>query len=409
MKPLVIIPAMADGSTRLFAAAFRAVGFDAEVTPPSDARTLELGARYTSGDECLPAKITIGDFLKVLQDDKTDVSRILLFMALADGPCRFGMYAPYLRNVLNTNGYPGVRILSPNCDDGYASLGRIAKVFFRTAWRAAVAGDILTKLLLMTRPYESRIGETDLAYQESLDALSIIIATPPVSPRSQLRAIRSQLTRCRTRFRGIPVRFIPKPLIGIVGEIFCRLNSFANQDVIRRLEEYGAETWLSGFTEWVWYANSEELRLLKLWGRNLGWRAWLARIRSSVQRRDEEALLEPFRRDFADRPEARIEEVLNAARPYLPPEGATGEMVLNVGNVPCMARRGVSGIIDISPFTCMNGIVSEAIYPRLSKDLGGLPIRNLYFDGTQTDLDSELGVFMDMARAYRVRRTGGIE
>ena len=47
--------------------AFRAIGLDAEPTPPSDHRTRELGARYTSGDECYPAKVTVGDFMKVLE------------------------------------------------------------------------------------------------------------------------------------------------------------------------------------------------------------------------------------------------------------------------------------------------------------------------------------------------------
>ena len=45
------IPPMAYGSAKAFAAAFRAVGLDAQPTPPSDHRTSELGARYTSGDE----------------------------------------------------------------------------------------------------------------------------------------------------------------------------------------------------------------------------------------------------------------------------------------------------------------------------------------------------------------------
>jgi hypothetical protein len=35
-------------------------------TPPSDARTLALGARYTSGDECFHARVTVGDFMKIL-------------------------------------------------------------------------------------------------------------------------------------------------------------------------------------------------------------------------------------------------------------------------------------------------------------------------------------------------------
>ena len=70
----------------------------------------------------------------------------------------------------------------------------------------------------------------------------------------------------------------------------------------------------------------------------------------------------------------------------------------------CLVLKGVDGIIDISPFTCMNGIVCEAIYPRISRDLGGIPIRNFYFDGTQSDLDRDLGVYMELARGFRPTR-----
>ena len=79
-------------------------------------------------------------------------------------------------------------------------------------------------------------------------------------------------------------------------------------------------------------------------------------------------------------------------------------MVLNVGKAICLAKTGVDGIVDISPFTCMNGIVSEAIYPRLSRDLGGLPIRTFYFDGTQADLDRDVGVYLELARTYQKRK-----
>jgi len=52
----------------------------------------------------------------------------------------------------------------------------------------------------------------------------------------------------------------------------------------------------------------------------------------------------------------------------------------------------------------MNGIVCEAIYPRVSRDLGGIPIRNFYFDGTQSDLDRDLGVYLELARSYQRKK-----
>jgi predicted nucleotide-binding protein (sugar kinase/HSP70/actin superfamily) len=399
------IPPMAYGSARAFAAAFRAIGVDAEPTPPSDHRTRELGGRYTSGDECYPAKVTVGDFMKVLELPGIDPRQTAFFMPTADGPCRFGQYATYLRHVLDHSGLADVEVISPSSRNAYDALGELAKPFVRTGWRALLAADILQKLLLRNRPFETIAGETERAYEESLADLCRTIENTPTGPGVQLDALRDCLVRARGRFQRLRIRRDPDaPLIGIVGEIFCRLNTFSNEDLVRRLEEYGAEAWLSDISEWIWYTTSEHFRILKLRGRLWTPEALGAWVRERVQKRDEHVLIAPFHDDFAGYEEPDIYEILEYARPYLPREGAFGEMVLNVGKVVYLASKGAAGIIDISPFTCMNGIVCEAIYPRLSRDLGGIPIRSFYFDGTQSDLDRDLGVYMELARAYRKRR-----
>ena len=401
----VYIPPMAYGSGRTFAAAFRAIGLEADITPPSDPRTQELGARYTSGDECYPAKVTIGDFIRVLEAPGADPSRIVLFMPTAEGPCRFGQYATYLRHVLATNGYPHTQVLSPTSGNAYDGLGELARPFLRTGWRALSAADILQKRLLQVRPYEVNAGETEAVYEACLDDLCHAIESAPIDPPVQLRAMHDAMVRCRDRFRRIPVRRNRSaPLIGIVGEIFCRLHTFSNENLVRRLEEYEAEAWISDLTEWVWYTTAEQFRKLKLARRLISREALAAWIRKRIQQRDEHVLLEPFREDFVGYEEPKVSQVLEYARPYLPQDGAFGEMVLNVGKAIYLARNGADGIIDISPFTCMNGIVCEAIYPRVSRDLGGIPIRNFYFDGTQSDLDRDLGVYLELARSYQRRK-----
>jgi predicted nucleotide-binding protein (sugar kinase/HSP70/actin superfamily) len=392
---------MAYGSARAFASAFRAIGLEAEPTPPSDHRTRELGARFTSGDECYPAKVTVGDFMKLLET-APDPSRVALFMPTAEGPCRFGQYAPYLRHVLDTNGYQNVEILSPTSQNAYGGLGALSKPFVRTGWRALVAADVLQKALLIHRPYERVRGDAEMVYEASLDDICHTLESTPVEPRVQLAALAAAMVRCRDRFHQLGARRDnSRPLVGIVGEIFCRLNTFSNENLVRQLEEYGAEAWLSDIVEWIWYTESERFRKLKLAGRMWTREALGAWVRDRVQKHDEHTLAEPFRADFAGREEPDVYEILECARPYLPREGAFGEMVLNVGKAVYLAKHGASGIIDISPFTCMNGIVCEAIYPRVSRDWGGIPIRNFYFDGTQSDLDRDLGVYMELARGRK--------
>ena len=213
----VFIPPMAYGSGRAFAAGFRALGVDADITPASDHRTRELGAKYTSGDECYPAKVTIGDFMRVLQAPGADPSKIVLFMPTADGPCRFGQYAPYLQGILQNSGYSGAQVLSPTSNNGYAGLGSLARPFLRTGWRMLVAADILQKMLLKYRPHESRLGDTDAVYEECLDDLCRTVENTPYKPDVQIKAVRDSLIRARARFHTILAqRDRSIPLIGTV-------------------------------------------------------------------------------------------------------------------------------------------------------------------------------------------------
>ncbi|MBZ5569096.1 MAG: hypothetical protein LAN64_14755 [Acidobacteriia bacterium] len=401
----VYIPAMAQGSVEAFASVFRWLGIDAYPTPASNDRTRELGAKHTAGDECYPAKVTIGDFLRITEQPGFDPRQTVFFMATADGPCRFGQYAPFLRKLLDEAGYPGLQVFSPTSKNGYEDIGEVAGPFLRTSWRALVTADLLRKALLKTRPYESNAGDADRAYDESLADLCTTIENSCADTKCQLKQIVGAMERARERFRRVSARYDRDlPLIGVVGEIFCRLNNFSNDDLVRKLEGYEAEAWISDIMEWIAYTNSEQARRLKLCGRSWSFEMGKTLLRDHIQLGDEHALAAPFHDDAIGYEEPPIEEVLRLAEPYLPVSGVMGEMVLSVGKAAYLAKHGADGIIDISPFTCMNGIVSEAIYPKLSKDYGGIPIRNFYFDGTQSDLDRDLGIYMELARSYREKK-----
>ncbi|MGA7766548.1 MAG: hypothetical protein WCA27_10050 [Candidatus Sulfotelmatobacter sp.] len=402
----VYVPAMAEGSVEALCAVLRWMGIEARPTPPSNARTLELGGKHTSGDECFPAKVTTGDFLKIAEQPGFDAKLTVFLMGTVDGPCRFGQYAPFLRKVLRERGYGDVQVLSPHGEHGYSGEFRdFDTAFVRTAWRALVSADILRKLLLQTRPYETLPGKADRAFRESVKDFCQTLEQSCSNSACQMRSLTASLLRARDRFHAVPARFDgSRPLIGIVGEIFCRLNDFSNQDLVRQLEEKGAECWMADISEWIAYTNMEEVRNLRLAGRAYSWAMIKSKLRSRVQHADEHALRTLCVEDFAGYEEPGIEEVLELAQPYLPFPGAEGEMVMNVGRSAYLALHGADGIVDISPFTCMNGIVSEAIYPKLNRDYAGIPIRNFYFDGQQSDFDPDIGIYLELARSYREKK-----
>jgi len=397
---------MCIGAATAFAAGFRGVGLDARPCPQAGPRATELACRYTSGDECYPQRVTLADFFQAMEEEGFDPARAAFVMATTDGPCRFGQYAPFLRRVLRAHGCPEIVLVSPSTESGYREISEHGTALKRLLWWATVGSDALRRLLHRTRPYEVEEGAADRAFDESLEDLCETLAGPGGAGRDKLGRVVASLDRSYARFRQVPAdRSRERLLVGMVGEIFCRLSTFSNEDVARTVERLGGEIWLSGIGEWVWYVNEWEKIDAQAAGGG-GFLPWLgSQISHAVQGRDERRLLAPVKGAFVGYEEPHpVTEVLELARPYLPWEGALGEMVLSVGKTVYLQQKGADAVIDVSPFGCMNGVVSEAVYPRVSRDRAGMPIRNFYFDGSGADPEPDLEIFLELAHNYRRRK-----
>ncbi len=400
------IPRMSFCGAKLTAAAFQSIGIQAMPSPDSDGKTLELGSKYLSGDECLPEKVTLGNFLKIIEDPSFDPEKTAFLLPTSGGPCRFGQYQSILKKVLREKGYQQVMVVSPTSTDGYEGFGASVQDLFRTSWHAILASDILRKLQLKTRPYELEKGRADEIFNQALDELSEILSKPQLKHKMRLKLLRQCLVEIQKRYQRIPTSYKrDKPLIGIVGEIFCRLNDFSNEFLVNKIEELGGEVWMTDIGEWIWYTNDEQRWRLIRAGKRFSKDMLIAKIKFAILKRDENFLLKPLRESFRGYEEPHnVKQVLNYSRPFLPQEGALGEMVLNVGKSIYLHKKGADGVIDISPFSCMNGVVCETVYPQVSKKYDNFPIRIFYFDGTQTDLDRDVGIFLELARNYKRKK-----
>jgi predicted nucleotide-binding protein (sugar kinase/HSP70/actin superfamily) len=397
---------MSFGAARCFSAAIRSCGIETRPFPPSDAQTLELGGRFTSGEECFPERITLGDALKLVLAPGARPEKLAFFMPTAPGPCRFGQYAPFLRKVLDSVGAHDAMVVAPSSGSGYDEIDGGGRGLQRAAWRGLVCADVLRKALLRVRPYEKEPGLTDTTYEESMAAVCAVLEQKGRSPGRTLSELCTVMARAAERFSTIPRSTEERLRIGVVGEIYCRMSTFSNEEMIRKLESHGVEAWISDIGEWVYYTNLEQRRKwIPYGGKRWSVSMLSAYVKEAFQRHDEHAIGEPFVGLFADREEpGRISEITDLAEPYLPAEGVYGEMVMNVGKAIYYWSKECDGIVDISPFTCMNGIVSEAIYPKISREHDGIPIRIFYFDGTRSHIDRDLGIFLELARTYRKRK-----
>jgi predicted nucleotide-binding protein (sugar kinase/HSP70/actin superfamily) len=400
------VPRMSIEGASALAAAYRSIGLDARLAPESDVNTNELARRYTIGEECYPQIVTLGSLLKLTEEQDFDPDKTAYLMPTTGGPCRFGQYKQLLEKILTGKGLDNVLIVSPSSSDGYIDFGNKSDYLFRNAWWAVVSSDALRKLLLQTRPYERFTGDTDKIHIQSIDIICSIIERQNIDIKQKLNQLIEAFTQIVKSFAAIPGDYSKsKPLIGVIGEIYCRLDSFANAELIRRIEKYGGEVWLSSVAEWVWYTNFYQEQDLKTKGESFSLKMLSSKIRSKVQLKDEHRLMVPLGKRFEGYEEpTSVNSILELANPYLPHWGAIGEMILNIGGAIYFHHKGADGIIDISPFTCMNGIVSQAIYPRVIVDYDAIPIKNFYFDETESDYDRDVEIFLELAQTYKRRK-----
>ncbi len=387
----VYFPPMTDHAFAL-AAAFRACGVETEVLPESDDETVRIGREHTSGRECYPLALTTGDMIKATRRPGFEPDQSAFFMPTGRGPCRFGQYHRYHRQVLDKLGLERVTILAPMQDESlHDDVSMFDKDFVLMSWRGVFAVDMLQKALWEHRPHEKQKGQTDRVYRASLDRLSNAI-----EKREDLLPV---LRQAYEDFTAIDIAERSKPVIGVVGEIYIRSNRFSNEDVVRQIERLGGEAWVAPISEWLLYVNNTAKVSAKM---NRSWKDLLkAYLTQHVQHRDEQRFLGGFNGSMRSLREPSIEQTLRSALPYIH-HSFEGEAVLSVGKAIDYINRGVSGIVNVMPFTCMPGTIATAVLKRVREEHDNIPLLNIAYEGQgDSQTLTRLEAFMHQARSYQ--------
>ncbi|MCK5132367.1 MAG: CoA activase [Candidatus Sabulitectum sp.] len=386
------IPLMSEASY-LAAAAVRNRGLDARVIPPTTSETVALGRTVTTGRECYPAIITAGNMLKILATDKAE--NTAFFMATASGPCRFGRYCNFQRQVLKKKGYTGVPVLTATSSDSYSDIpGLGSRKFQRDMLQSMAGADILKRALIRVRPYEITPGSADNLFSRWLSVFEKALEEGSSLP--------AQAKKAALEFKKFPTKDVPrKPLVAVFGEIYVRNDDYANDNTIRKLETLGAEVIYTPLTEWFDYVNYsyiEKSRQNKKIASVIKGKA-IGMVITKVKR----AVEKPFDTLLEGTPHVSASQVMEASAPYMP-ENIGGEAVLSIGApIALLEHGGIDGAVNVYPFNCLPGTIVSAISRRIKRDKPGLPWLNLAFDGQEdTDNTSRFEAFMD--QIHRLHR-----
>ena len=389
----VFIPYMGDHSY-LMAAALEAVNVKSEVLPiPSD-KTAAIGLDLVLGKECSPCMYTVGDIIERSKQPDFDAKKAALLMPTAPGPCRFGQYNVLQAQLLAEQGLGDVEVMSPTSANSYRGLGEKPTKFRLLAWNAVVTMDLLQQLLHRFRPYEINKGDANDIYAAGFER--VLQATR--SGGGDL--LKEALGWSGKQYESMPqVPDQDKPIIGVLGEIYVRFNPYANQDIILRVEELDGEVALASMMEWLY---------LTTW--NPAYYAWIKgnrreslmhKVTEHYQRYREHSLTKSVAHLLRHPYEKSTGEMRELVRPYLEPDIQT-EAVMTLAKAVELAHQGVSGILAVMPFSCMPGLITAAIAPRIREDLNNIPWLDLSFDlQKSTNVQTRLEAFMYQAQHFQ--------
>lgn len=424
----LLIPDMARFAARTLAACFRAVGVNALIMETYDG--LAMGKEFTSGKECFPCQVTLGDILSFLKSEKERLGpafrpeKYVYFLPEADGPCRFGMYNKMQRLVLDRfDEFRDVPITYVSTRNSYSADAimppKASSIFRKLSYAAIITADIMDRTVWRVRPYEIRPGITDSFMDKALGVvMEEIEEKGALLEFNKLNDLVEDIVSTAKTF--IDDRKPRRPLIGIVGEIYVRTHPESNQHIARLIERFGGEVVVASIAEWINYITydmaRDQKRLLRL--------AWLNRDFESVREilpklasTQIEKYYQLYRQHKGysralkhldiqkDHRIGTLEKRLDGNHLYNFDVGT--EAGLSIGAALEQVHEGFDGVVNVFPFTCMPSAICTAVLKPLLNRMR-MPYLDAPYDGAiQPNREIALRTFMYQAAQRRESRIAG--
>ncbi len=366
----VLLPRMSENAV-VAAAALRGEGLRAEALPPTTREDVRVGRQHTSGKECVPMMITLGAMLNRVRELPDPSERVTFFMPTARGPCRFGVYGSLHKIALERLGLgERVALVSPDDTDYFAGM---STGFSAKLWIGFVVHDLLEAMLLFARPVERERGAADAAFERHVaDLLSLMerrgggsLAAALVELATGMWGTRALVRRAAAEFAALADLGRDVPSVAVVGEIYVRLDPFANDFLVRKLEERGLRVRFAPFTEWLEYTTFLGEERVAGGRPTSGDHPLGTPLKGLVQRVSAGVLRAAAAEQLGWGPPTSVEQTLAAAGPFVDPR-LEGEAALTLGAPLHELREGlIEGVVIVGPHECLPCKVAEAQYGKV--------------------------------------------
>ena len=356
----ILSPQMSPVHFDILEQAFNAGGYNLKVMPAMDRESVDIGLKYVNNDACYPSVIVVGQLLKALQSGDYDVNNTSVLITQTGGGCRATNYIAFIRRALEKANLGHVPVVSLNASGLEKNPGlSFTPKFLSRLMQALVYGDLFMRVLYKVRPYEKVVGSANALYEKWNNICKESVKT------ATFKEFRKNIEGIVKEFDELEILDIPKPKVGVVGEILVKYHPTANNDIVTLIEQEGAEAVVPDLIDFLTYslynANYKE--------RYLG-KSKKSRISANIAIRVIEAyrkhLKKTLEKSSRFTPPVEIDKLAKLAEPIVSIGNQTGEGWFLTAEMVELIHSGVNNIVCTQPFACLpNHVTGKGIIKEL--------------------------------------------
>lgn len=400
----ILIPDMLPVHFKLLRNIFTLHGYRVGLLKNTGRKVVDTGLKYVHNDTCYPALLVIGQMISALQSGKYDVNKVALMITQTGGGCRASNYIHLLRKALVKAGLGHVPVISLNLSGLESNSGfHLTLEMIYQALIGLTYGDLFMLLKNQVRSYEVNKGDADALIDKWVKELSNQFRQrkgyTPKGMERNMKAIVEDFTK-------IPVSNVKKTKVGVVGEIYVKYSSMANNDLENFLVDQDCEVMVPGVMGFMMFKIDNRIEDINLYGGN------------PAKKKVCQLLMK-----YCEMLEKMLYNVVSENSEFLPPSkyahikqlitgvvglgNKMGEGWLLTAEMLELAESGYGNIICAQPFGCLpNHIVGKGMIRKVKEIYPKANIVPIDYDPGATKVNQENRIKLMLAVA---REEGDIQ
>ncbi|MBO4402599.1 MAG: 2-hydroxyacyl-CoA dehydratase, partial [Bacteroidales bacterium] len=235
----ILAPYFAEGYSEFLPSIFALMGYELINLPMGSKEAEETGLKYANNEVCYPNTLVVGSIIQELQSGKYRPEEVTVAITQTGGQCRASNYIAIIKDAMLSAGFDNIPVVSVAFGDTMMNEQPGFKLKLKgnilITYHTLLYADCLSRLY-----HASVVREKEKGMAQQLRNHYTEAAFPFIARRDH-KGLLKLFEQAVKDFDAAILHKDDIPVIGVVGEIYVKYNSFSHKNVLNWLAEQGVE------------------------------------------------------------------------------------------------------------------------------------------------------------------------